>query len=192
MPYGLPWSEELVRDLLSDKEMREEYVAELVKSRIAMLIRALREDRGWSQTKLGRKMGKPPNVISRLEDPDYGKMTLQTLLEVAAVFELPLFIDFPEWDDWLRQTARFDDDSFYRKSFNAEQMINQAAAAKSHISIGKIAQMQTGNNESVIIKGVKKPIVEGMIAKATSGVAVTIAGDSKQPKPATVDWQRVA
>jgi hypothetical protein len=126
MSYGLPLSEAFVRQL-ADKEFRDEFVADQIRMRVAMLVRALREqpDRDWSQTELGNKMGKPQNVISRLEDPDYGKMTLQTLLEVAAAFDLPLWIDMPEWDDWLRKIRDVPGGSFKRCSFDAENLIYQ-------------------------------------------------------------------
>src|ERR1700730_18059021 len=100
MSYGLPWSELFVRQL-ADKEVRSEFVADQMRARIAQLIRTLREqpDRNWTQAELGERAGKPQNVISRFENPDYGKMSLQSLFEIAAAFDLPIWIDIPEWKD---------------------------------------------------------------------------------------------
>jgi transcriptional regulator with XRE-family HTH domain len=139
MQYGLPWSEEFVREL-ADKELRDEFVADQIRTRVAMLIRALREqpDRDWSQTELGRRMGKPQNVISRLEDPDYGKMSLQTLLEVAAAFDLPLWIDIPEWEEWFAKIRDVPKKSFTRSSYDADRLAAEAVAAKAARGSGEI------------------------------------------------------
>jgi len=147
MPYGLPWSENFVRQL-ADKEVRDEFVADQIRSRIALMIRALREqeDRDWSQTELGRRAGKPQPVISRLEDPDYGKASLQTLLEVAAAFELPLYVDIPEWEDWLRLMTNVPDRSFHRRSFDAERMLAQARGSQTG-GAGKVAYLPLRSEE---------------------------------------------
>ncbi|MGO9740364.1 MAG: helix-turn-helix domain-containing protein [Roseiarcus sp.] len=127
MTYGFPWSEQFVHDLAED-DFRNEFVADQIRMRIAMLIRALREapDRKWSQADLGRLMGKPQSVISRLEDPEYGKLSVQTLLEVAAAFKLPLWIDIPEWEDWLTLIKNVPNAGTRRRSFDAKHLASLA------------------------------------------------------------------
>ena len=143
MPYGLPWSEKFIRQL-SEKELRDEYVSDQVRSRIALQLRALRDqsDRRWSQTELGRRMGKPQSVVSRIEDPDYGKLSLQTLLEVAAAFDLPLLIELAEWDDWLRRMADPSSEKLRRTSFDVEALVTQARAAMTGIADGSLAAIR--------------------------------------------------
>jgi transcriptional regulator with XRE-family HTH domain len=150
MPYGLHWSEEFVGQL-SDKELRDEFVADQIRTRIAGLIRALREqeERKWTQTELGKRAGKPQNVISRYEDPDYGKMSLQTLLEVAAAFDLPVWVDIPEWEDWFERIKDVPSSKTRRTSFDLEKLENQARAAKAGALTGSIPNPFRVRNDNV-------------------------------------------
>ena len=116
---------------LTDDDRRNEFVAEQVRTRIALLIRALREQREWSQAKLGEELGKPQSVVSRLEDPDYGKLSVQTLFEAAAAFRLPLYIDMPNWDEWFRLMSKVSGDSLQRQEFDLASLASLRDAEKS-------------------------------------------------------------
>lgn len=89
---------------LKSKAYRDAYVAEHARRGIAYQIRALRDQKGWNQGKLSNLLGKPQSVVSRLEDPSYGKVSVQTLLEVASVFDLALQIKFVSYSTFLQQT----------------------------------------------------------------------------------------
>lgn len=127
MPYGSPWSEQFVGQL-SDKAVRNEFVADQIRARIALLIRSLREqpERNWTQAELGERAGKLQNVISRFEDPNYGKMSLQSLFDLAAAFDLPVWIDMPEWKDWFSLIGDVPNQKTHRSGFDLEKLAKQA------------------------------------------------------------------
>jgi transcriptional regulator with XRE-family HTH domain len=75
-----------------DKESFDPYAASRLKALVADQIKQLRGD--MSQEEFGKLLGKPQSVISRLEDPNYGKVTLQTLLEIAAKLDVALAVQF--------------------------------------------------------------------------------------------------
>lgn len=142
MRCGLPWSEKFIKQLGS-KKVRDEFVADQVRSRIALMIRALREqeERRWSQGELANKLRTTQSVVSRLENPDYGKLSLQTLLDVAAAFDLPLLVDIPEWDDWFRRTSKISRSDLERMSFNVESLLDRTQAINQAFSDGKLVDL---------------------------------------------------
>lgn len=134
VPSGCPWSSELVREL-TDRDFRNEYMMDQVRTYIAFQIRALREQRRWLQGDLAKAADKTQSVISRLEDPDYGKLSLQTCLEIAIAFDLPLLVQFVEWDDWLTRMSNVSPSALRKRSFDANRLLeinrqqSQSAAA---------------------------------------------------------------
>ena len=130
VPMTSSWTSGFV-DQLSDREFRHAYMTDQVRTHIALAIRILREQEGreWSQSELGRRCDKPQSWISKLEDPEYGKVSLQTLFEIAEAYDLPLLVQFPEWSDWLRRMKNQSRENFEKKSFDAD-FLNKFAATK--------------------------------------------------------------
>jgi hypothetical protein len=81
---------------------RHSYVGAHIRQFLARQMREMRGD--ISQAEFGAKIGKPQNVISRLEDPAYGKWTLSTLLEIAEKLDKALVVRFVDFPTFLKAT----------------------------------------------------------------------------------------
>lgn len=95
-PYGRSRRNKRLAEKFASKRFRDSYVDANVRRFLAMQMRALRGD--LSQEEFGKQLGIPQSVVSRYEDPTYGKFGLQTLLEIAAKTNRALvarFVDFP-------------------------------------------------------------------------------------------------
>jgi transcriptional regulator with XRE-family HTH domain len=125
MSAGFVWSKEFVAQL-DNEELRNAYMMDQARTRLALQIRALREQRGWSQVELGQRAGKPQNVISRLEDPEYGRLTLETAFTVSGAFGLPVLIEMPEWEDWFERVSDVSSQALQRHSFDLDRLTKLA------------------------------------------------------------------
>ena len=116
LPMPLTWNSELLSKL-ERKDYRHAYMAEGVKTWLARQVRLLREKKNWSQEDLGHACRKPQSAISRIEDPDYGRLNLQTLFELAAAFDVALLVQFVDWDDWLGRMDDVSANAMQKESF---------------------------------------------------------------------------
>ena len=133
---------------LGRKAYRAAYVGEHVRRGIAAQIRAMRDQRGWNQGKLSKELGKPQSVVSRLEDPSYGKVTVQTLLEVAATFDVALQIRFVPFSSFLQQTRDVSTRSMQVVSFG-----NDVFGARQGAPEIRIPSQTTEVGPGVLIRG---------------------------------------
>ena len=81
---------------------RQAYIAGRVRTSIAMQIRLLREKLRLTQTELANKMGKKQTAISRMENLAYGRVTVNTLLEISEALDLALVVRFVSFDEFFR------------------------------------------------------------------------------------------
>ena len=96
---------------LQDSAYRRAFVEGHAQDGIAFQLRSMRKARRWEQSELAQRLGKPQPMVSRYENPDYGKYSVSTLLELAAAFDVGLVVRFSpfseliEWDEGLSTVA---------------------------------------------------------------------------------------
>jgi transcriptional regulator with XRE-family HTH domain len=105
---------------LQSKKYRDAYVAAEVTTGIAYQLRALREQRHWTQEELGRRLGKGQNAVSRLEDPDYGRLSVKTLTELANAFDAALLVKFVPFTKFFTEIADKSPQGLEAASFSEE------------------------------------------------------------------------
>jgi hypothetical protein len=90
-----------------EKPYRDSYVSSHVKRFLANQIVAFQGEK--SQEEFGRFIGKPQSVVSRLQNPKYGKYTLQTLLDIASKLDVAFVARFVDFPTFLKFTNDFSD-----------------------------------------------------------------------------------
>ncbi len=113
-------------DALREPEYRRAF-ADDIGTGIAFQIRALREDRGWTQQELAERMGKQQEAISQWENPDYGRFTLQTVKKLAAAFDVAPVVRFGSFRELVDWTIQLTPEQISPKPFDADLVDSQSA-----------------------------------------------------------------
>ena len=99
---------ELWNRLAKSKEFREHFNAMQLKRGIAFQVRALLKKRGWTQAQLAESAGLTQGVVSRAQDPNYGKLTFSTAQRIAGGFDVAFigaFVPYGELVDWFEHLS---------------------------------------------------------------------------------------
>jgi transcriptional regulator with XRE-family HTH domain len=105
------------------KRYREAFVAQHAKQEIGFQIRALLKQYDLTQAALAKRAGLTQGVVSRAADPSYGKLSIKTLLRIAAGFDVAFvgrFVPFSELPKWF--------DRIYSEPFNVASFEREDAA----------------------------------------------------------------
>ena len=101
-------------------DYRRAFLSASIRNSIALQIRALRKSKFETQEALGEAAGKPANVISRLENPNYGKVRIQTLIELADAFDVALVVRFTTFGELASSIEDTSDAALNVQSFKDE------------------------------------------------------------------------
>lgn len=116
--------EKLLEELKS-KEYRDAFVSELIDTGIPFQIRELRKQRNWTQKDLSEKSGMAQERISVLEDPNYAKLTLNTLKRLASAFDIGILVRFVPISDLVKWELSLSPDSLKALSYNEDQYFKE-------------------------------------------------------------------
>ena len=109
-----------LRERFRDGRRRHLYVSAHNSRFLAQQIRSLRGD--MSQADFGELIGKPQSVVSRLEDPSYGKFTLQTLHEVAEKLDRAVIARIVDFKTFIRLTEDMSEAALCPKAYTDDDL----------------------------------------------------------------------
>lgn len=121
----------LVKDF-GDKEARQQYGESHLFASIALQIKALRQQRGWTQAELADRAGMKQSRISAMEQTSYQSWSIQTLKRLADAFDLPLLVKFESWGKLVDDASSLNRKSLERPEFQADPALGLAEPESGH------------------------------------------------------------
>jgi len=91
-----------------------------VEQGIAWQIRTNRRGRGMSQAQLAEKLNTRQSAVSRLEDPEYGAHSLETLMALAKVFDCALIVKFASYSVLAAESELLAEENQFAPSYTQE------------------------------------------------------------------------
>ena len=148
-----PRTESLAKKLGKDK-YRHAYLSQHLRMFLATQIRALRGN--YSQVAFGKLIGKPQSVVSRLESAEYGKVSLQTLIEIANKLDIALIVRFVSYPMFVRSTEDFSDAALRPKPFDQSD-IDALLRPLQQVAPGKPPPQDRRSNIGSLLDAIKNP-----------------------------------
>lgn len=142
---------QILKLIREDKEYRDEFVAEHIFSRLPLKVRMLRQARKLSQQALASKAGVAKEWISQVENPNYGRFTLKTLLKIAAALDVALQVDFVPYSAVVNDVLRLSDESFQVPSAVADAGLLERVEAVNNlrsIELGPCFSQRPGQTQA--------------------------------------------
>lgn len=106
---------------LRRKSYRDSYVKAHLVQGLAFQIKEMRQAKGLTQAQLAKALNlKSQSAIARLEDPSYGKMSIGTLLRLAAFFDVAFYARMVPFSKFLKEVNDVSPSAMLAESFETE------------------------------------------------------------------------
>jgi len=106
---------------LRKKAYRDAFTKAHLVQGLAFQMKELRLSHKLTQEQLAKALDLgSQSAVARLEDPAYGKMSLQTLLKVASYFDVALLTKFVSYSKLIQETEDLSPDAIAPRPFNEE------------------------------------------------------------------------
>jgi transcriptional regulator with XRE-family HTH domain len=142
---------------LGNREYRRGFVEAHATDTIAFQIRQLRKALGWEQRDLARELGNPKlqPMVSRYENPDYGKYSVATLLELAAAFDVALVVRFAPFSELVEWDFNARPEKMAPPRYSKDSGLSSLAESikNPHSSTGKLAAFGEGKEPPSVGNG---------------------------------------
>lgn len=93
----------------AQKAYRDTFLETATRGSIAFQMQSLRRKLGLSQAQFAERTGKKQSAIARLENTDYGRVSVQTLLEIATSLDVAILVRFVSYPEFLARNADMSD-----------------------------------------------------------------------------------
>ncbi len=126
-----------------------------IRTYIALQVRELRESNNLSQSDLAEKTGTHQSAISRLENTDYGRMSVQTLIDLATAMDVALVVKFASYEDFLSQHSDVRPSALSAESFSETYERCANSTNQREISDGlrrRIAEFSNNNKRPQLLR----------------------------------------
>lgn len=130
--------EKLASELLN-KEYRDAFVSEHIDTGIPFQIRALREQRGWTQKELANRAGVTQVWISKVENPNHSGFSIKTLLKLASAFDIGLIVRFVPISNLVKWELDLSPDALKAVSFDEDHYFREISQEKSSVTTMALA-----------------------------------------------------
>jgi hypothetical protein len=114
--------------MMGEPDYRHSYVFTHTRHFLSRQMRAFRGQQ--SQVDFGKILDKPQSVVSRLEDPNYGKWTLQTLFDIARKLDVAIIVRFVDFSTFTEFTSNMDETAASPKKYDQAEMDELASGAE--------------------------------------------------------------
>ena len=137
---------------LHDREYREAFISSTINSTIAYQIRGLRKLHDLDQAELGNLAGMKQTAISRLENPDYGNLSVNTLKRIAKALDVGLIVRFAPFSEIVRWRFSMNQRDMAPPSFSVDAGLD-VAAFSSHTHFMDSTTVRSHTSSSPIAHG---------------------------------------